>query len=134
MEKIVLTQTQEDYTITLTACLINKDLLLTITGGDVPHIGTVTTYTQETHTTECIRFPSHDGRFHKDDVLATKVLKNIQAALPGNCVITVGVHVNHITPSQIRASFIMVNNLSSQLYTWLTKPHSFTDPVYYPTK
>ncbi len=42
---------------------------------------------------------------HKDDVLAQSLLAIIKDELPGNCVITSGVHVDHITNAQIHASF-----------------------------
>lgn len=40
-----------------------------------------------------VRFPSHDGRVHKDDVLATMVAQQIKPQITGSCTITAGVHV-----------------------------------------
>ena len=34
--------TQENYTMDLEIFVIGKDLFVTVTGGDTPHIGTVT--------------------------------------------------------------------------------------------
>lgn len=65
--------TMENYSMQASVKVIGKDLIISITGGETPHIGTITTFTQESEL-ETIRFPSHSGRFHKDDVLAKKLL------------------------------------------------------------
>jgi len=123
--------TQENYTISAKVEIVGKDLFIEVTGGDNPHIGTVTTLTKDTEM-QTVRFPSHDGRFHKDDVLATRIGKIIQADLPGSCTITTGVHVNHISKKQIFASDEMAKNLGLQIRTWLRQT-SFArpEPVYY---
>lgn len=88
--------TEENYTMTADLKVIGQDLFIAVTGGDNPHIGTVTTLTKDSEL-QTVRFPSHDGRLHKDDVLAIRIGKIIQADLPGSCTITAGVHVNHIS-------------------------------------
>lgn len=109
---------------------IGSDLLITLVGGDTPHIGTVTTLSNKQQK-ETIRFESHSGRFHKDDVLAEKILELIAPYIPGTCVITSGVHVNGITKEQIQASFSMAENLGQQLVEWLKKnPFDFEAPIY----
>lgn len=123
--------TEENYTITVRATLISRDLLLEVTGGDHPHIGTVTTVSKDT-APETLRFPSHDGRFHKDDLLAQKIVQKIQPFLPGNCVITVGVHVDHISQAQIQVSSEMASQLGSQIAQWLAAQLFLEDePLYY---
>ena len=72
MEKETIVEvTKLGFTIQAAVKVIGKDLLITLTGGDTPHIGTVTTFSRDTEI-QTVRFPSHDGRFHKDDVLAEK--------------------------------------------------------------
>ncbi|WP_334351715.1 prenylated flavin chaperone LpdD [Companilactobacillus sp. HBUAS56257] len=123
--------TEENYTMTANVEVIGKDLFIAITGGDNPHIGTVTTLTKDSDL-QTIRYPSHDGRFHKDDVLAKRVGKVIQSQLPGSCTITAGVHVNHISKKQIAVSSSMAQNLGEQIKTWLqTTDFDVPDPVYY---
>ncbi|AYE37821.1 prenylated flavin chaperone LpdD [Companilactobacillus zhachilii] len=124
--------TQENYTMIADVEVIGKDLLIKITGGDTPHIGSVTTLTKETDL-ETIRYPSHDGRLHKDDVLAVRVGKIIQDYLPGSCTITAGVHVNHISKKQIMVSAMMSKNLGEQIRTWLeeTDFSNSPKPIYY---
>lgn len=126
--------TQENYTMTAEVIVIGKDLFVAITGGDNPHIGTVTTLTSKTDV-QTIRYPSHDGRFHKDDVLAKRVAKIIKGSLPGSCTITSGVHVNHISKKQIMVSGSMANELGQEILDWL-KSYEFDvpDPIYYSDK
>jgi hypothetical protein len=125
------TVTQENYQINAQVRVIGKDVLITIIGGDTPHIGTVTSYSQEGNK-ETTRFPSHHGRFHKDDVLADFLFAEIKEKLPGICVITAGVHVNHISNAQIKASAEMARSLGRQVAGWLeTLPFDQAAPIYY---
>lgn len=111
--------------------IIGKDLFIAITGGDNPHIGTITTLTKNIDM-QTIRYPSHDGRFHKDDVLATRVGKIIQPCLPGSCTISAGVHINHISKKQIMVSSQMAQNLGDQISTWLQQnDFDVPEPIYY---
>lgn len=126
--------TQENYTMVADVEVIGKDLLMKITGGDTSHIGTVTTLTRTTDL-ETVRYPSHDGRLHKDDVLAIRIGKIIQSDLPGSCTITAGVHVNHISKKQIMVSAMMSKNLGEQIKNWLEKTEfNIPEPVYYSDK
>lgn len=123
--------TKENYTMTADITIIGKDLFIAITGGDNPHIGTITTLTKNIDM-QTIRYPSHDGRFHKDDVLAIRVGKIIQPYLPGSCTISAGVHVNHISKKQIMVSSQMAQNLGDQISTWLQQTDfNVPVPVYY---
>jgi len=123
--------TKENYTMTAKVEIIGKDLFITVTGGDTPHIGTVTTLTKNT-AMQTVRFPSHDGRFHKDDVLAIQIGKIIQADLPGSCTITAGIHVNHISKQQILVSTSMAQALGEQIKKWLEQTDfEIAEPIYY---
>ncbi|MFC6323630.1 prenylated flavin chaperone LpdD [Companilactobacillus baiquanensis] len=123
--------TKEDYTMTAKVLIVGIDLFIVVTGGDNPHIGTVTTLSSQTDI-QTIRYPSHDGRFHKDDILAYRIAKIIKSDLPGSCTITSGVHVNHISKKQIMVSSSMAVDLGQQILKWL-KSYKFnaTDPIYY---
>lgn len=92
--------------------IIGQDLLVELTGGDHPHIGTISAY-QLNQPVEVLRFPSHSGRFHKDDVLAERLFERIKEQAPGNVVITSGVHVDGITKEQIESSFEMAEKLGT---------------------
>ncbi|GMA46498.1 amino acid decarboxylase [Tetragenococcus muriaticus] len=122
--------TQANFTMKLRVEVIGKDLLVSIMGGDSFHIGTTTTVTKNT-AAQTIRFPSHEGRFHKDNVLAENIARIIQPNLPGNCVITAGVHINDIKKEQIDASFLMAEQLGKKLQNWLKEANfNIADPIY----
>ncbi len=114
---IHLSVTSEGFTISGELKRVGNDLWVTVTGGDVPHIGTVTILTRELPL-QTLRFPSHDGRFHKDDLLAEQIAPFIRPYLCGNCVISVGIHVNGITKKQIAASYKMAEELGKQIASW----------------
>nr|WP_269801555.1 amino acid decarboxylase [Levilactobacillus tujiorum] len=106
-------------------------MLIVVTGGSNPHIGDVTTLTKDT-TIQTIKYPSHDGRFHKDNFVGERVAKVVQPALPGSCTITAGIHVNQITKAQIAASAPMGENLGRQVADWLiAHPVEAPTPQYY---
>lgn len=118
------------YSIQAEITIIGKDLLIALTGGDTPHIGTIT-WLDKDASSDTTRFPSHHGRFHKDDVLSEVLLKQINPVLPGTCVITAGVHVNGITKEQINASFEMTEELGKDMAAWLaTRDFSTDEPRY----
>ncbi|NLR10048.1 MULTISPECIES: amino acid decarboxylase [Lactobacillaceae] len=119
--------TRENYTITADVTVIGKDLLIVVTGGSNPHIGDVTTLTKDT-ALQTIKYPSHDGRFHKDSFVGERVAKVVQSALPGSCTITAGIHVNQITKAQIAVSAPMGEDLGHQIVAWL-RAHPITAPT-----
>lgn len=123
--------TQAAYTIQVQLQQIGPDLLLLITGGDHPHIGAVTTLSPQT-VAKTVRFPSHDGRLHKDGVLSELLAKQIQPVIKGTCTITAGVHVDQISQRQIMAASTMVKTLGQQVVRWLKQhPAKVTPPQYY---
>lgn len=123
--------TQAGYTISADLQIIGRDLLVVVTGGTNPHIGDVTTLTRETPL-QTIKYPSHDGRFHKDDFVGERVARQLQPVLTGSATITAGIHVDHITKAQIAAAAPMGDTLGRQLADWLqAHPVSAPQPVYY---
>lgn len=130
MSTKVFEVTKAGYPIQAEVTIIGKDLLIALTGGDTPHIGTIT-WMDKDASSDTTRFPSHHGRFHKDDVLSEVLLKQIKPVLPGTCVITAGVHVNGITKEQINASFEMTEELGKDMAAWLaTRDFSTDEPRY----
>lgn len=111
--------TQENYTIFAKCQLINQDLLVSLTGGDVPHIGGIVSWDSKSKKQEEIQFASHDGRIHKDIFLAKKFAEEIESQLPGNLCVTAGVHIDGITQSQIEASFPMTQELAKYVLSWV---------------
>lgn len=121
----------ENYQISASLFNIGNDYLIVITGGDHPHIGSITTKAagQDLQTK---RFPSHDGRFHQDYLLAEPLVKGIASLISGNITVLAGVHVDGITQKQILASQDMITDITQQIKIWL-QHHSYqvTPPKYY---
>jgi len=106
------------YSIKLDVRIINEDVLFTLIGGDVMHIGTVTTRSAK-GVVDTVIFSSSSGGMHKDNLLADVLLAKVSEKLEGNLVITSGVHVDGITKEQIVASFEMTEELAGQFLLWL---------------
>ena len=121
--------TDYGYSIQAQVDYIGADLFIQLTGGSHPHIGTVTTYWKKNADKQVVRFPSHSGRFHKDDVLADVLLEEIAELFPQNCVITSGVHVDGISKEQIVGAFEMTKKLASKIAIWLKHEKS---PISHP--
>ncbi|WP_308556298.1 hypothetical protein [uncultured Lactobacillus sp.] len=131
MSKKIFSVTKENYTIYAETELVNKDLLVNITGGNVPHLGGVVTWDVKTKKQCKVEFASHDGRKHKDIFLAERFAKRIEKKLPGNLCVTAGVHIDNITEAQINASFPMTDNLADQVLVWtLNQSDTFKKPQY----
>jgi len=125
------TTAQSGYRLQAMVQVIGLDLLIAVTGGSNPHIGAVTTLTATT-SPKTVRFPSHDGRQHKDHVISESLAKQLQPVLTGSCTITAGVHVNQITKAQIAAAGPMTQVLGTQILQWLhEQPIQAPQPQYY---
>ncbi|VDG21126.1 amino acid decarboxylase [Lactiplantibacillus mudanjiangensis] len=125
------TTTQAGYQMTASLQVVGFDLLIVVTGGDNPHIGDVTTLTKTT-APQTVKFPSHDGRFHKDNFISERLAKQLQPVLVGSCTITAGIHVNQISKAQIAAAAPMTTALGEQIIAWLTAhPIQAAQPEYY---
>ena len=118
------------YLIAADARLLNRDLSVSLSGGDVPHIGGVLTYDRQADQVQEVRFASHDGRHHKDILLARRFFTLVKPTLPGNACFSAGVHLNGISPRQIQASFTMVDCLARQVQQWLRSHRDFKQPQY----
>lgn len=129
-ETVLFSATAEGFTIRAELKRITSDILIILTGGDVPHIGSVTTLSNGK--IESTVFLCHNGKPHKDHLLAEKIMATIQPFIPENCIITSGVHVDYITKQQIIASLGMAETISQQIITWLQNhPTTKIEPIYY---
>lgn len=88
------------YQIQLTAVLCGRDLSVTITGGESPHIGAVclAQYEDErnsaTVSTICVYA-------HRDDQPAAVCAKDISSRLKCTATVSVGIHIDNATPEEI---------------------------------
>lgn len=81
---------------------------------------------------QTVKFPSHDGRFHKDNFISERLAKSLKPYLSGSCTVTAGIHVNQITKAQIAAAAPMTMALSQQIIDWLkANPIEVAQPEYY---
>ncbi|GHV97150.1 hypothetical protein lacNasYZ03_07400 [Lactobacillus nasalidis] len=129
-KKKVFTVSQEGYEISAEVELANKDLLVNLLGGDVPHLGGVLTYDHASGEVKELKFYSHDGRFHKDILLARVFASEVRDRLPGNLCVCAGVHVDGISKAQIAASTGMTQELAKQVLAWLKGQEDFKEPAY----
>lgn len=117
MTPVVFTASQAGYEMQLTLTRQSRDVLVQLTGGDVPHYGVVTTVGQDgVHT---LALPSRPGHVHQEGVLTKRIAKVLQPVLQGNAIITGGMHVNDITPVQMAAASAMTQALAVQARDWL---------------
>lgn len=131
MIKKLFTVKQAGYEISAEAELVNRDLLVNLVGGNVPHLGGIVSWDTKTKKQSEIKFASHDGRTHKDIFLAERFAKDIEEQLPGNLCITAGVHIDGITEEQINVSFPMTDQLAKQVLAWIkTFDNDFKWPEY----
>lgn len=111
--------TQAGYTITARVTRESRDLLIEIIGGDVPHYGVVTTV-QANGDEQTIALPSRPGHHHEEGALTRSIAKIIKPVLENNAIIVSGMHVNAITPVQMRAAGKMTRQLGEQIRAWIT--------------
>lgn len=109
--------TKDSLTIKIELQLINNDIIMMITGGDEPHIGSVTTFSKGISQTTC--FLCDNGKRHKDHIISEKILDMITPFIYGNCVITAGIHIDHISSQQITDSYLLAENLGNSIVQWL---------------
>jgi gallate decarboxylase subunit D len=123
-------QRDAGFTISADVRRIGGDILVSVHGGDVPHIGAVVMFAED-GPLRIERFPSHHGRLHHDHVLAERIAEVVRPQVSGTCTITAGVHVDHITRQQIAAAVEMSQRLGESIATWLqTHPASASTPIY----
>ncbi|CCK83969.1 Putative uncharacterized protein [Lactobacillus equicursoris 66c] len=119
------------YTITAVVHRLNRDLVVLLYGGDLPHVGSVLCYDKASEEKTEVNYYSHDGRYHKDIIIARVFFEKIKHTLPGNLNLTAGVHIDGISQEQIKAAPVMTEKLAEQVTDWLKKEAgNFKDPQY----
>jgi hypothetical protein len=85
---------------------LGRDLIISIFGGDLPHIGAVGI----AHPRPSLKKPNEISSTasvycvlgHKEDIIAKEASERIAAALNRNVVVTVGIHWDHISDPDIQ--------------------------------
>lgn len=131
LHKCLFTVKDKGYSIVADTTLMNKDLVVNLIGGDLPHLGGIVSYDKQTGKVSETYFASHDGRKHKDILLAARFVKKTYDKVPGNLCVTAGVHIDGITAEQINESFPMTDKLAQQVIEWVVKFNDeFKNPQY----
>lgn len=117
-------QVTTSFTLFAECILLNRDLLVNVTGGEIPHVGGIVTFDYQLGQENIIHFSSHDGRKHQDILLAERLAKILEDNAFGNLVVNAGVHIDGITKQQIDDSFVMVDKLGRQIQKWLFQQKS----------
>ena len=95
------------------------DLCIVLTGGDRPHIGTVTLSVARPSLADATRTSATTSVLnltgHKDGEAAQYVSQRLAAALGATVVVTGGIHVNAIQPGEIRTVLHLVDRLTLAL-------------------
>jgi gallate decarboxylase subunit D len=102
--------------INMKAITLGEDLCIIIAGGDSPHIGCVTLsvprpslsdVTVNSATTSVLNLVGH-----KDDEAARYVSHALSSRLNKNVVVTCGIHVDNITPEEIKVIMNLLKELT----------------------
>lgn len=110
--------------INLKTIIIGKDLCIIISGGDSPHIGSVTLsvprpslsdFNKSSATTSVLNLLGH-----KDDEAARYVSHTISSKLNKNVVVTCGIHVDNITAEEINIVMDILKELTNMLLSKLS--------------
>ncbi|AWI05285.1 hypothetical protein [Clostridium drakei] len=110
--------------INLKAILIGNDLCIIISGGDSPHIGSVTLsiprpslsdFKKRSATTSILNLVGH-----KDDEAARYVSHAISSKLNKNVVTTCGIHIDNITAEEITIVMDILKELTNILLSKLS--------------
>lgn len=97
----------------------------------VTQLGGVVTYDHASGEKTVVKFYSHNGRRHKDILLAQLLAKEVKASLPGNLCVMAGVNLDGITREQIEASAPMTRYLARQVLAWVKgQAGKFKNPAY----
>jgi len=85
---------------------VGKDLIISIFGGDLPHIGAVGIAHPRPSIKNSNEISSTASVYcflgHKEDIIAKEASERIAAALNRNVVVTVGMHWDHLTDHDIQ--------------------------------
>ena len=100
------------------------DLCIVLTGGDRPHIGTVTLSVPRPSLADSARTSATTSILnctgHKDGEAAQYLGQRLAATLGATVVVTGGIHVDDIRPDEIKTVLHLVDRLTTALVDLLT--------------
>lgn len=105
--------------VNLKAFTIGKDLCVIVSGGDSPHIGSVTLSIPRPSLADSSNNSSTTSVLnvlgHKDDEAARYVSHTLSSKLNKNVVVTCGIHVDNITTEEIQIVIDVLKELTNML-------------------
>ena len=111
-------------TVEATVVRAGGDLCIVLTGGDRPHIGTVTLSVPRPSLADSARTSATTSVLnltgHKDGEAAQYLSQRLAAALGATVVVTGGIHVDDIRPDEIKTVLHLVDRLTTALVDLLT--------------
>ena len=128
-EHPVVSLTAGRITVQATVVRAGADLCIVLTGGDRPHIGTVTLSVPRPSLADSARTSATTSVLnltgHKDGEAAQYLGQRLAAALGANVVVTGGIHVDDIRPEEIKTVLHLIDRLTDRLIE-LLKPDRAT--------
>jgi len=101
-----LSTEEESFNLEAKGFSLGRDLIISIFGGDLPHIGAVGIAHPRTSLKDSNQISATASVYcvlgHKEDIIAKEASERIAAALNRNVVVTVGMHWDHITDHDIQ--------------------------------
>ena len=111
-------------TVEATVVRAGEDLCIVLTGGDRPHIGTVTLSVPRPSLADATRTSATTSVLnltgHKDGEAAQYLGQRLAATLGATVVVTGGIHVDDIRPDEIKTVLHLVDRLTLALVDLLT--------------
>ena len=111
-------------TVEATVVRAGEDLCIVLTGGDRPHIGTVTLSVHRPSLADATRTSATTSVLnctgHKDGEAAQYLGQRLAATLGATVVVTGGIHVDDIRPGEIKTVLHLVDRLTTTLVDLLT--------------
>lgn len=105
--------------VNLKAFTIGEDLCVIVSGGDSPHIGSVTLSIPRASLADSNNISSTTSVLnllgHKDDEAAKYVSHTLSSRLNKNVVVTCGIHVDNIISEEIKVTIELLKELTEML-------------------
>ncbi len=118
---------QFPYQVQAVFSLIGDDLVALISGGEKPHVGAVAVGVSRPSLENPKAFSATTSVFaltgHKEDTLARNMAQSLATGLQRNVVVTVGIHVDKISPQGIEIINENCDKILKKLLTDIPRKH-----------
>ncbi len=121
-EPLIMVATRGHRRLRAVAVREGRDLVVTVSGGDLPHVGCVVLAVPRERggaSSSVLTLPPH-----KEEALARPMAETLAAELGAVTVVSAGVHENGATPPAIQTWLDLARELTRQLLQTLTHPET----------